>query len=149
MVPPSPRPPAWSTSSAWPAGTRLILRRERPHPGGQLPDLELRHRRHARVEDRIRNAKDTGMRNLPFHDLAQNRVWLAITALATDLLAWTQRLALTAASYEPKRLRLRIRAVAGRLVRTGRRQLLHIDPAWPWAHQIATAHARLAAFAAP
>jgi hypothetical protein len=94
----------------------VILRRERPHPGaqlritdvdghrivglltntpgGQLPDLELRHRRHARVEDR--NAKDTGMPNLPFHDLAQNRVWLEITALATDLLAWTQRLALTA-----------------------------------------------------
>ena len=48
--------------------------------GGQLPDLELRHRRHARVEDRIRNAKDTGMRNLPFHNLAHNRVWLAITA---------------------------------------------------------------------
>ncbi|HEX8758672.1 MAG TPA: IS1380 family transposase [Pseudonocardiaceae bacterium] len=159
--------------SAWPVGTRLILRRERPHPGaqlritdvnghrivgmltntagGQLPDLELRHRRHARVEDRIRNAKDTGMRNLPFHDLAQNRIWLAITALATDLLTWTQRLALTgpAASYEPKRLRLRILAVAGRLVRTGRRQLLKINPAWPWVHEITTAHARLTAFAAP
>jgi hypothetical protein len=120
-------------------------------PGGQLPDLELRHRRHARVEDRIRNAKDTGMRNLPFHDLAQNRIWLAITALATDLLAFTQRLALTgpAASYEPKRLRLRILAVAGRLVRTARRQLLHIDPTWPWARQITTAHARLTAFAGP
>jgi len=149
----------------------VILRRERPHPGaqlritdvdghrivgmltntpgGQLPDLELRHRRHARVEDR--NAKDTGMRNLPYHDLAQNRVWLEITALATDLLAWTQRLALTgpAASYETKRLRLRILAVAGRLIRTGRRQLPKIDPAWPWAHQITTAHARLTAFAAP
>jgi len=159
--------------TAWPAGTRLILRRERPHPGaqlritdldghrivgmltntqgGQLPDLELRHRRHARVEDRIRNAKDTGVRNLPFHNLAQNRVWLAITALAQDLLAWTQRLALTgpAASYEPKRLRLRILAVAGRLIRTGRRQLLKIDPAWPWASEITHAHARLAAFAAP
>jgi DDE family transposase len=113
--------------------------------GGQLPDLELRHRRHARVEDRIRNAKDTGMRNLPYHDLAQNRIWLEITALAQDLLAWTQRLALTgpAARYEPKRLRLRLLAVAGRLVRTARRQLLHIDPAWPWAHQITIAHARL------
>jgi hypothetical protein len=174
-----PREGAWVAEvtglvdlSAWPAGTRLILRRERPHPGaqlritdvdghrivgmltntpgGQLPDLELRHRRHARIEDRIRNAKDTGMRNLPFHDLAQNRIWLAITALATDLLAWTQRLALTgpAASYEPKRLRLRILAVAGRLVRTGRRQLLHIDPAWPWAREITTAHTRLTAFAA-
>jgi Transposase DDE domain group 1 len=159
--------------SAWPQGTRLILRRERPHPGaqlpitdvdghrivgmltntvgGQLPDLELRHRRHARVEDRIGNAKDTGMRNLPFHDLAQNRIWLAITALATDLLAWTQRLALTgpAASYEPKRLRLRILAVAGRLVRTARRQLIKINPAWPWAHEITTAHDRLTAFAPP
>jgi hypothetical protein len=138
--------------SAWPAGTRLILRRERPHPGaqlritdvdghrivgiltntpgGQLPDLELRHRHHARVEDRIRNAKDTGMRNLPFHDLAQNRIWLAITALTT-LLVWTQSLALTgaAASYEPKHLRLRILAVAGRLIPTGRRPLLKIDPA--------------------
>jgi hypothetical protein len=101
-----PRDGAWVAEatglvdlSAWPAGTRLILRRERPHPGGQLritdvdghriigmlantpcgqlPDLELRHRRHARVEDRIPNAKDTGMRNLPFHDLAQNRLWLA------------------------------------------------------------------------
>jgi hypothetical protein len=106
-----PREGAWVAEvtglvdlSAWPAGTRLILRRERPHPGaqlritdvdghrivgmltntpgGQLPDLELRHRRHARVEDRIRNAKDTGMPNLPFHDLAQNQIWLAITALA-------------------------------------------------------------------
>lgn len=175
-----PRDGAWVAEAtglvdltAWPAGTRLILRRERPHPGaqlritdvdghrivgmltntrgGQLPDLELRHRRHARVEDRIRTAKDTGIRNLPFHDLAQNRLWLAITALAQDLLAWTQRLALTgpAASYEPKRLRLRILAVAGHLVRTGRRQLLHIDPAWPWACEITHAHARLAAFAAP
>jgi hypothetical protein len=54
-------------------------------------------------------AKDTGMRNLPFHDMNQNRIWLAITALATELLAWTARLALraTAALYEPKRLRRR------------------------------------------
>ena len=64
-------------------------------PGHQLPDLELRHRRHARVEDRIRAGKDTGMRNLPFHDLDQNRIWLAIAALASaDLLVWTARLAL-------------------------------------------------------
>ena len=106
----------------WPAGTRLILRKERPHPGAQLritdadglritgfltntahggparqlADLELRHRRHARVEDRIRAAKDTGLRNLPFHDTDQNRIWLAITALAQDLLAWCTRLALPA-----------------------------------------------------
>jgi hypothetical protein len=178
-----PREGAWVAEasglvdlSAWPAGTRLILRKERPHPGAQLrttdadgmrvtgfltntghggpghqlADLELRHRRHARVEDRIRAGKETGMRNLPFHDLAQNRIWLAIAALAADLLAWTARLALpAAATYEPKRMRLRILAVAGRIVRTARRRILHIDPAWPWADAISTAHARLCALHAP
>jgi hypothetical protein len=100
---------------SWSAGTRLILRKERPHPGaqlrttdvdgmqitgfltntatGQLADLELRHRRHARVEDRIRAGKDTGLRNLPYHDTTQNRIWLA---LAADLLAPAARLALPA-----------------------------------------------------
>jgi hypothetical protein len=163
--------------SGWPPGTRLVLRKERPHPGAQLrttdadgmritgfltntgpggphrqlADLELRHRRHARVEDRIRAAKDTGLRNLPFHDMAQNRVWVAISALAQDLLAWCARLALpaTAARYEPKRLRLRILAVAGRIVRSARRRVLRIDPAWPWADTITTAHSRLAALPVP
>jgi hypothetical protein len=179
-----PRDGAWVAEasglvdlSAWPAGTRLILRKERPHPGAQLrttdadgmrvtgfltntahggpghqlADLELRHRRHARVEDRIRAAKDTGMRNLPFHDLDQNRIWLAIAALAADLLVWTARLALpaAAATYEPKRMRLRILAVAGRIVRTARRRILRIDTAWPWADAITTAHARLCALPAP
>jgi len=119
---------------------------------GQLADLELRHRRHARVEDRIRNGKDTGLRNLPsFHDMAQNRICLAIAALAADLLAWTARLALpaSAAGYEPKRLRLRILAVAGRIVRSARRRTLHIDPAWPWAEVITTAHDRLMTLPAP
>ena len=120
-------------------------------PGHQLADLELRHRRHARVEDRIRAAKDTGLRNLPFHDTDQNRIWLAITALAQDLLAWCARLALpaTIAGYEPKRMRLRILATAGRLVRTARRRVLHIDPTWPWAEAITTAHARLRALPVP
>jgi DDE family transposase len=175
-----PRDGAWVAEvtelvdlSAWPPETRLILRKERPHPGaqlritdhdgmritgfltttptGQLADLELRHRRHARVEDRIRTGKDTGLRNLPFHDLAQNRIWVAIAALAADLLAWTARLALPAhtASYEPKRLRLRILAVAARIVRTARRRLLKIDTAWPWAEAITTAYTRLTALPAP
>ena len=179
-----PRDGAWVAEATglvdltgWPAGTRLILRKERPHPGAQLrttdadgmritgfltntghggpgrqlADLELRHRRHARVEDRIRAAKDTGLRNLPFHDADQNRIWLAITALAQDLLAWCARLALPGATahYEPKRLRLRLLAVAGRLVRTARRRVLHIDPDWPWAATITTAHTRLAALTLP
>ena len=100
--------------SGWPTGMRVIARKERPHPGaqlrltdvdglrvtafatntthGQLPDLELRHRRRARAEDRIRNAKDTGLTNLPLHDFAQNQIWCAIVALAAELTAWTQML---------------------------------------------------------
>jgi hypothetical protein len=76
---------------------------------------------------------------------------VAISALAQDLLAWCARLALPApaASYEPKRLRLRILAVAGRIVRTARRRVLHIDPDWPWAEVITTAHTRLAALTIP
>jgi hypothetical protein len=179
-----PRDGAWVAEATglvplpgWPPGTRLILRKERPHPGAQLritdadglritgfltntthggpgrqlADLELRHRRHARVEDRIRAAKDTGLRNLPFHTTDQNRVWIAVTALAQDLLAWCARLALPTpvAGYEPKRLRLRILATAGRLVRSARRTILHIDPTWPWATAITTAHARLNALPAP
>jgi hypothetical protein len=83
---------------------RVIVRKEHPHPGAQLritdvdghritafatntaaggpstqlPDLELRHRRRARCEDRIRCVKDTGLTNLPLHDLNQNRIWCAI-----------------------------------------------------------------------
>lgn len=173
-----PREGAWIVEvsdlaelAAWPAGTRLVLRKERPHPGaqlritdedghritgfltnttgGQLADLELRHRRHARVEDRIRTGKDTGLRNLPFHDFAQNQVWLEISALAADLLAWLQRLALVGVHRlaEPKRLRLRIFGVAGRLIRTGRRAMLKIPENWPWAEAVTSAHVRLAALA--
>jgi Transposase DDE domain group 1 len=61
----------------------------------QLADLELRHRRRARAEDRIRAAKDPGLANLPLHDFAQNQSWCAIVALAADLVAWMQTLALT------------------------------------------------------
>jgi hypothetical protein len=122
--------------SSWPEGMRVIARKERPHPGaqlrftdigghrfacfatdahrGQLPDLELRHRRRARCEDRIRAAKDTGLRNLPLHGYGQNQIWCEITALACELLAWMQMLALTgpARRWEPKRLRLRLFAAA-------------------------------------
>ena len=136
--------------AAWPKGMRVIVRKERPHPGaqlrftdidghrftcfatstngGQLADLELRHRRRARCEDRIRCAKDTGLRNLPLHGYAQNQIWCEIVALACELLAWMQMLALTgkARRWEPKRLRLRLFACAGRIVRGGRRLRLRL-----------------------
>jgi hypothetical protein len=155
--------------SSWPAGMRVIVRKERPHPGaqlrftdidghrftafatdasrGQLADLELRHRRRARCEDRIRNAKDTGLRNLPLKGYAQNQLWCEIVALACELLAWTQLLALagTARRWEPKRLRLRVFAVAGRLARSGRRLRLRLAERWPWTADITAAVARLQA----
>ena len=152
-----------------PAGMRVIVRKERPLPGaqlrftdldghrftafatdaekGQLADLELRHRRRARCEDRIRCAKDTGLRNLPLKGFAQNQVWCEIVALACEMLAWTQLLALTgtARRWEPKRLRLRVFAVAGRLVRGGRRLRLRLAERWPWAFEVSAAVARLQA----
>jgi Transposase DDE domain group 1 len=146
------------TGHGWPAGMRVIARRERPHPGAQLrltdvdgwritcfatntagsrlPDLELRHRQRARAEDRIRCLKDTGLRNLPLHDLAANHIWVEIVMLAADLLTWTQVLAFTgepARVWEPKRLRLRLLHVAGRIITTGRRHLLRLPRGWPWA----------------
>jgi hypothetical protein len=153
----------------WPAGMRVIVRKERPHPGaqlrftdvdghrftafatdakrGQLADLELRHRRRARCEDRIRCAKDTGLRNLPLKGFAQNQLWCEIVALACELLAWTQLLALagTARRWEPKRLRLRVFAVAGRLVQGGRRLRLRLAENSPWTPDITVAVARLQA----
>jgi hypothetical protein len=155
--------------SSWPAGMRVIVRKERPHPGaqlrftdldghrftafatgtrrGQLADLELRHRRRARCEDRIRGAKDTGLRNLPLKGFAQNQLWCEIVALACELLAWTQLLALTgpARRWEPKRLRLRVLAVAGRLARSGRRLRLRLSERWPWAGEVTAAVTRLQA----
>jgi Transposase DDE domain group 1 len=154
---------------SWPGGMRVIVRKERPHPGaqlrftdidghrftcfatdakrGQLADLELRHRRRARCEDRIRGAKDTGLRNLPLKGFAQNQIWCEIVALACELLAWTQMLALTgkARRWEPKRLRLRVFAIAGRLACSGRRLRLRLARTWPWAGEVIAAIARLQA----
>jgi hypothetical protein len=172
------RPGAWVAEltglldlSGWPAGMRVIVRRERPHPGaqlrftdikghrftafatdaqrGQLASLELRHRRRARCEDRIRNAKDTGLRNLPLHGFTQNQVWCELVAMASELLAWMQMLALDGAAraWEPKRLRLRLFSAAGRLARGGRRLRLRLAATWPWAAQLTAAITRLQAFA--
>ncbi|MGH2609074.1 MAG: IS1380 family transposase [Tepidiformaceae bacterium] len=158
---------------SWPEGTRAICRREDPHPGAQLtftdqdghrfqvfitdsadPDLaylEARHRGHARVEDRIRCAKDTGMANLPFHDFAANQAWLTLVLMAQDLLAWAQRLCLDGqlAKAEPKRLRYALWHVAGRLVTTGRRRILRLAKGWPWADELVQAFRRLQALAVP
>jgi hypothetical protein len=158
--------------SSWPEGSRVIVRRERPHPGAQLsfidhdgyrfqailtdqPDediavIERRHRQRAHVEDRIRDDKDTGLAKLPFKEFALNEVWVQIVLLAHDLLVWTQALALDGelAKAEPKRLRYRLFHVAGRLAFHGRKAKLHLQRHWPWAEELAAAHRRLKALPA-
>jgi hypothetical protein len=93
-----------------------------------IAELELRHRLRARAEDRIRAARATGLRNLPLHRTAQNKVWLQIVQIALDLPAWMPNLALTgeARLWEPHRLRLRLLTTAGQLVTTGRRRILRL-----------------------
>ena len=158
--------------SAWPVATRAICRRERPHPGAQLSftdhdgfrfqvfitdqadtdlaALEARHRAHARVEDRIRCGKASGLRNLPFRDFAANEVWLELVLVAQDLVAWMQHLCLTgeAAHWEPKRLRYCLFHVAARLARSGRRLYLRLQRFWPWVGLLGSAFQRLRALPA-
>jgi hypothetical protein len=156
----------------WPAGSRMIVRRERAHPGaqlsftdhdghrfqailtdqpGEIAHVERDHRGRARVEDHIRNDKDTGLRNLPFRDFEHNRVWLQLVRIAHDLLVWTQRLLLTGelAKAEPKRLRYRILHVAARLSFHARTATLRIQASWPWANALTIAFQRLRALPAP
>ena len=161
-----PRDGAWVAEltdllnlEGWPKGMRVIIRKERPHPGaqlritdidghritafatnttrGQLADLELRHRRRARCEDRIRLAKDTGLTNLPLYGFTQNQIWCAIVALACELTAWMQMLALadadSARRWEPKRLRYRLYTIPAVLVRGSRQVRLRYAAHHPWA----------------
>jgi hypothetical protein len=150
----------------WPDGMRVIVRRERPHPGaqldafeegdgyryqamatnttvGQLALLEARHRAHARVEDRIRQAQDAGLGRLPSRLFAVNAVWLELALTAADLLAWTQTILLTdepdLARAEWKTIRYRLLHTAARITRTARRAHLRLQAGWPWS--LALAHA--------
>lgn len=163
--------------SGYPAGTRIIVRRERPHPGAQLSlfdadeglrhqafltdtpfagggsaqFLEVRHRGHAIVEDHIRTGKDTGFGRFPSRRFAVNAAWLELSLAAIDLLAWTRVLLLDGdlAMAEPKKLRYRLLHVAARLTRGGRRLHLRISTTWPWRNELATAFHRLAALPGP
>ena len=170
-----PRDGAWVAEltghvslDAWPQGSRLIVRRERPHPGAQLSftdvdghrfqcfitdqqgddlaALEARHRAHAIVEDRVRELKSTGLSNLPFSAFAANQAWLEAALCAHDLTVWTQLLRFDGEHRicEPKNLRYRLLHVAGKLTRHARQLTLHLPADWPWAAAIATAFKRLA-----
>ena len=162
------------TGAGWPDRMRVLVRRERPHPGaqisvfeahdgwryqclatdtpqGQLAFLEARHRAHARVEDNIRTAKQTGLGRFPSREFAINAVWLQLALTAADLIAWTQTILLDAAlaKAEPKLLRYRLLHTAARIVRRGRRTVIKIAAGWPWADQLAAAFTRLAGIRQP
>ncbi len=158
--------------TGWPPGTRALCRRERPHPGAQLSftdangyrfqvfltnqrgsrlaRLEQIHRSRAAIEDSIRCAKASGLRNLPFRAFAPNAAWLELVLLGCDLLAFTKRLLLDGdlATCEPKRLRYRLFHVAGRIVKHARRTTLRLPRTWPWADELARAFTRLSALPA-
>ena len=157
----------WVDLHTWPVGTRAICRREDAHPGaqlrftdhdghrfqvfvtdqadGEIAALELRHRQRARVEDRIRAAKATGLANLPFDRWRRNAVWLELVLAAQDLTCWTQALLLNGplAVAEPKTLRYRLLHVAARIAHHARRLILRLQATWPWAAELARAFARL------
>jgi hypothetical protein len=156
----------------WPPRSRVIVRRERPHPGAQRSftdvdghrfqatltdldgtavELERLHRARANAEDRVRAAKPTGLDNLPFREFALNAVWLELSLIAQDLSVWTQSLCLQGelATCEPKTLRYRLLHTAGRLAFHARRATLRLQASWPWAGQLAAAFAGLQALPSP
>jgi hypothetical protein len=150
----------------------VIVRRERPHPGAQLsvtdhdgyrfqailtdqPDadiaiIERRHRQPARVEDHIRNDKDTGLAKLPAKAFALKELWVKIVMLAHDLIVWTQALLLNGelSKAEPKRLRHRRFHVAARLAFSARQGKLHLPGSWPWTDALKAALEKLKALPA-
>jgi hypothetical protein len=164
--------------SSWPEGSRLILRKERPHPGaqltftdvdghritavltdtgpgvipGQVAGLELRHRQHARVEDRIREGKAAGLRNLPCRGWDENSAWIETVLAAADLICWAKLICFAGvpslARCEIAAFRYRVLHAAAQLTRSARRTCLRIDRTWRWAACIAAGFDRLrAAFA--
>lgn len=145
-------------------------RRERPHPGAQLSlfdthagwrhtcfitntegdditALELRHRGHARVEDRVRAWKACGLANLPFDGFCANEAWVAVSLIAGALLAWSQMTCFEGAlaKAEPKTMRYRVLHVAAVLAHRGRDLIVHLNETWPWASELDNAFTRLRA----
>jgi hypothetical protein len=151
----------------WPPRTRMLVRKEEPHPGAQLtftdvdghryqvfitdhPSkdlafLEALYRGRGRCECAIRDAKDTGLSHFPSHSFAINQAWLTVVCMAGDLLSWTKGLCLEGdlERAEPKRLRYTLLHTAGIVVHSARRTTLRLAEGWPWADQLVTAFGRL------
>ena len=151
------------------APVRLIVRRVRPTPGSQLAlfaiysyhgfitgrdgemlELEADHRRHAEIENAIRDLKyGVGLNHMPSGRFAANGAWLAVQVMAHNLARWTARIGLGERIATTKTLRRRVFALAGRLTRSARRLTLHLPRRWPWEEQFSRALARLRAIPLP
>ena len=151
------------------APVRLIVRRVKPAPGSQLAlfatysyhgfitdrdgetlELEADHRRHAEIENTIRDLKyGVGLNHLPSGRFAANGAWLAVQVMAHNLARWTARIGLGQQIVTTKTLRRRVFALAGRITRSARRLTLHLPRRWPWEEQFSRALARLRAIPLP
>ena len=151
------------------APVRLIVRRVKPSPGSQLAllvnysyhafitdregdtlELEADHRRHAEIENAIRDLKHgVGLNHLPSGRFAANGAWLAVQVIAHNLARWTARIGLGEQIVTVKTLRRRFFSLAGRLTRSARRLTLHLPQRWPWETQFSRALDRLRALPLP
>ena len=117
---------------------------------GEMLELEADHRRHAEIENAIRDLKyGVGLNHLPSGRFAANGAWLAVQATAHNLARWTARIGLGEQIVTTKTLRRRVFALAGRLTRSARRLTLHLPRRWPWEEQFSRALARLRAIPRP
>ena len=151
------------------APVRLIVRRVQPTSGSQLAlfanyryhgcitdqdgdtlELEADHRRHAEIENAIRDLKyGVGLNHLPSGRFPANGAWLVVQVMAHNLARWTGRIGLGEALVTTKTLRRRFFSLAGRLTRSARRLTLHLPQRWPWETQFSDALARLRALPLP
>ena len=151
------------------APVRLIVRRVKPTPGSQLAlfanysyhafitdrdgetlELEADHRRHAEIENAIRDLKyGVGLNHLPSGRFPANGAWLAVQVIAHNLARWTARIGLGEQLVTTKTLRRRFFSLAGRLTRSARRLTLHLPQGWPWESQFSRALARFRALPLP
>ena len=117
---------------------------------GELLELEADHRRHAEIENAIRDLKyGVGLNHLPSGRFAANGAWLAVQTMAHNLARWTARIGLGERIATTKTLRRRFFSLAGRLTRSARRLTLHLPDRWPWAEKFSRALARLRAIPTP
>ena len=151
------------------APVRLIVRRVRPTPGSQLAlfatysyhafitdrdgemlELETGHRRHAEIENTIRDLKyGVGLNHLPSGRFPANAAWLAVQVMAHNLARWTGRIVLGERVATTKTLRRRFFSLAGRITRKARQLTLHLPRHWPWETRFVSALVRLRAIPLP